>query len=61
MTELERQLYEALKAVEWVWNGEWGLHECPECGNMKSDGHEPTCPLAAALRKAEGKGATDED
>ena len=58
MSELETQLYEALKGIEFAECGSF----CPECGGRKVDysdeglevGHRDWCALAKAMRAYEG-------
>jgi len=49
-------LYEALKAVEWLESPAFDIGMCPCCGAEKEFGHAPGCLLGNALRKAEGGG-----
>ena len=51
------ELYAALKAVEWIQDGESGTGEfsvCAWCGNWKADGHTKDCQREKVLNKAEG-------
>lgn len=43
-------LEQALRDVEWAYEG-WDVPgECPECKQLEPEGHTATCGLAAALR-----------
>ena len=49
--ELERAR-EVLRGVEWceLPHAYYGVAvRCPHCGGLRSDGHDPECPLSAAL------------
>jgi hypothetical protein len=34
------------------------VHYCPKCGYAKTEGHKPTCELAALIARAEGRTPT---
>lgn len=51
MAELDRAR-EVLRNVEWceLPHAYYGVAvRCPHCGGLRSDGHDPECPLSAAL------------
>ena len=47
-----RELTAMLKAFEWGYEEEEHVYLCPICAYRKSDGHAPTCALAALLKGA---------
>ena len=49
--ESQRQMREALEAVEWIRDNDLPEYPrwCPWCGNYERDGHRPDCQRQAAL------------
>lgn len=49
-----KRLREALESLQWnLWNDTRELWMCPTCARHKSEGHNPVCRIALALREPE--------
>ena len=48
------QMYEALRAVEWIEYRNWDGRHCPVCMLDQETGHKLDCALLKALAAAEG-------
>ena len=48
-------IYEALKAVEYISQDGWVTPYCFPCGGWEEQGHTDDCKVGNALKKAEGE------